>query len=314
MDRFQYLFLMVGCLVLTLPLEFVFRARVWARLGRYLQALVVPFLLFNFVNEAAVYRRLWSYSPLYTTGLRIPRNYPIEEVVFFLVIPMCAVLTFETARNVYDGRVPPFRMWLRQPRPALHLLRATPIPHESEPSPGGRRLAVVSLIVGSVVAAMAALVAVLVQRSHGLAPSWMRRGFSRTYEATFGRIDWQYPDYSFLVLALLAIVLIVEWRLRSHVFLMRAYWATMAISAGFMVFVNGWLTKQSAPIVLYAPEEFVGGRLVWDIPTEDFAFGFALLTLVLICWSKLNGVQVSPPSNVTTSRTPNINGTDQKME
>ena len=295
---------MGGCLVLTLPLEFVFRARVWARLGRYLQALVVPFLLFNFVNEAAVYRRLWSYSPLYTTGVRIPRHYPIEEVVFFLVIPMCAVLTFETARNVYDGRVPPFRLWLTRPRHALQQLRTTPVPRESEPPPCGRRLAIVSIVVATVVAATAALIAVLVRRSHGLAPSWMRRGFSRTYEATFGRIDWQYPDYSVLVLVLLAIVLIVEWRLRSHVFLMRAYWATMAISAGFMVFVNGWLTKQSAPIVLYAPEEFVGGRLVWDIPTEDFAFGFALLTLVLIFWSKVNGVQVSLPSKAN----------DQKIE
>ena len=300
MDRFQYLLLMAGCLVLTLPLEFFFRARVWARMGRYLQALALPFLLFNAINEAAVYRRLWSYSPRYTTGIRIPRNYPIEEVVFFAVIPMCAVLTFETVRNVYEGRVPSVRAWLRMPRQALGELRSFP-PIEDRSNSTGKLLAKVSGAAAVVLVVLTPIIALLIRRSRGLAPSWLRRAFHGAYESTFGRLDWEYPDYSVLALMLLAAVLIVEWRLRSHVFLMRAYWSTMAISAGFMVLVNGWLTKQSAPIVLYTPDEFVAGRLVWDIPTEDFAFGFALLTLVLICWVKVIGVQITDP---TQQRTP----------
>lgn len=306
MDRFQYLLLMAGCLVLTLPLEFLFRARVWARFGRYLQAVALPFLLFNAINEAAVYRRLWSYSETYTTGIRVPRNYPIEELVFFAVIPMCAVLTFETARNVYDGRVPAFSTWLTKPRQALAQLRAPAEPVDDMVSSAGRFLATISGIAGALAVVVGVVIALLVRRSSGLAPDGLRRFFHRLYESTFGRLDWQYPDYSVLALVLLAVVLIVEWKLRSHVFLMRAYWSTMAISAGFMLLVNGWLTKQSAPIVLYAPEEFVGGRILWDIPTEDFAFGFALLTLVLICWVKVIGVRITQPDPQKIEYPPSI--------
>jgi lycopene beta-cyclase len=32
-DRYQYLLLMAGCLIVTLPLEFVFGARVWRSPG-----------------------------------------------------------------------------------------------------------------------------------------------------------------------------------------------------------------------------------------------------------------------------------------
>ena len=38
-DRYQYLLLMAGCLIVTLPLEFVFGARVWRRPLRLLIAL-----------------------------------------------------------------------------------------------------------------------------------------------------------------------------------------------------------------------------------------------------------------------------------
>jgi hypothetical protein len=38
MDRFQYLALMIACLVLTLPLEFVLGARVWRRPARTAKA------------------------------------------------------------------------------------------------------------------------------------------------------------------------------------------------------------------------------------------------------------------------------------
>jgi len=36
--------------------------------------------------------------------------------------------------------------------------------------------------------------------------------------------------------------------------------------------------------VLYSPQHFLGVRFPFDIPIEDFGFGFALVTLVIICW------------------------------
>jgi len=39
----------------------------------------------------------WSYRKL--TGVRLG-NLPIEELVFFLVIPACSILTFEAVRRL----------------------------------------------------------------------------------------------------------------------------------------------------------------------------------------------------------------------
>lgn len=66
----------------------------------------------------------------------------------------------------------------------------------------------------------------------------------------------------------------------------RAYWIAMAICLFFMVLSNGWLTKLSAPIVRYDAAMKTPWRFPWDIPVEDYLFGFALLTLVLVLWER----------------------------
>jgi lycopene cyclase domain-containing protein len=38
--------------------------------------------------------------------------------------------------------------------------------------------------------------------------------------------------------------------------------------------------------VAYHPEAILGLRAPWNIPVEDFAFGFALVTLTLLLWEK----------------------------
>lgn len=89
--------------------------------------------------------------------------------------------------------------------------------------------------------------------------------------------------------ASMAVVLVIAAELvwfRSGLFRTRAYWISMAIILFFMVLTDGWLTKLSAPIVLYNRDEFSGVRFPWDIPVEDFLFGFALLTLVMLLWDR----------------------------
>ena len=58
----------------------------------------------------------------------------------------------------------------------------------------------------------------------------------------------------------------------------------MGIIGFFQILVDGWLTKLSAPIVLYAPKAHLGVRFPWDIPVEDFLFGFSMVTLAIILW------------------------------
>ena len=100
MDRFQYLALMIGCLVLTLPLEFVLGARVWRRPGRAFKAIAPAFLVFVAWDVWAAHRGIWGFADRYTLGPRLPGGLVIEELLFFVVVPMCALLTFEATRTM----------------------------------------------------------------------------------------------------------------------------------------------------------------------------------------------------------------------
>ena len=46
--------------------------------------------------------RLWTYNPAYVTGVNIPFQMPIEEVLFFLVIPLCALLTYNAVSAILN--------------------------------------------------------------------------------------------------------------------------------------------------------------------------------------------------------------------
>ena len=95
------------------------------------------------------------------------------------------------------------------------------------------------------------------------------------------------PEYTWAAGAAAVLVVLAEIRwLRTGLFRDRTYWIAIAIVFFFQVLVDGWLTKLSAPIVLYSPSEFSGVRFPWDIPVEDYLFGFALVTLVMLLWER----------------------------
>ena len=92
------------------------------------------------------------------------------------------------------------------------------------------------------------------------------------------------PEYTVLAVLSVPLVLALEHRWRTGIFRTARYWLSMAIIAFFQVLVDGWLTKLDAPIVLYAPEHHLGLRAPWDIPVEDFLFGFSMVTLTILLW------------------------------
>jgi len=88
------------------------------------------------------------------------------------------------------------------------------------------------------------------------------------------------------VLAVLVVCTLEFAVLRTGLFRRPAYWLSMLIVLGFQIPVDGWLTKRSAPIVLYNERQTSGLRFPFDIPVEDFLFGFALVTAVLLLWER----------------------------
>ena len=100
MGHLTYLALLVGCLVVTAPLELVLRVRVYARWRRLLLALLPEFVVFVAWVLYAIAEGHWSYSAVRTLDVRLPGGIPVEEVLFFLVVPLCAVLALEAVRKV----------------------------------------------------------------------------------------------------------------------------------------------------------------------------------------------------------------------
>jgi len=95
---------------------------------------------------------------------------------------------------------------------------------------------------------------------------------------------------AYTLLTLIAIALVVAYELaiaRTRIFRSGSYWIAMAIVAFFQVLVDGWLTKESSPIVNYNEEIFSGIRVFFNSPLEDFGFGFALVTLTMVAWDQL---------------------------
>jgi len=93
------------------------------------------------------------------------------------------------------------------------------------------------------------------------------------------------PEYTLVSLVAVAAVVVLDVVvLQTGLFRTRAYWIAIAICFGFMLAVNGWLTKLTAPIVTYDPDATSGWRFPWDIPVEDYLFGFVLLTLAMLLW------------------------------
>jgi lycopene cyclase domain-containing protein len=100
MGHLTYLSLLVGCLLVTAPLELLLRVRVYARWRRLLLAIVPEFVVFVVWVLYAIAAGHWNYSPTRTLDVRLPGGIPVEEVGFFLVVPVCAVLALEAVRKV----------------------------------------------------------------------------------------------------------------------------------------------------------------------------------------------------------------------
>jgi lycopene cyclase domain-containing protein len=96
------------------------------------------------------------------------------------------------------------------------------------------------------------------------------------------------PIYPVLAVGAAVGVVVLELVvLRTGIFRDIAYWIALGICFAFMIPVDGWLTKLSAPIVIYREADTTGLRPIWDILLEEYAYAFALLTVVMLAWDFL---------------------------
>lgn len=94
MESWHYLLVLAACLAVTLPLELFLGARVYRRpalLVATLPPVLAVFLLWDLVAHG---RGHWWFDDRYVLGPRL-FGLPLEEWLFFVVVPVCGLLTYE---------------------------------------------------------------------------------------------------------------------------------------------------------------------------------------------------------------------------
>lgn len=91
-------FVMVGCLWL----EVVLRTRVFRRWRRLLLAIAPALVLFVLWDIYAIAQGHWWFDEELILGIHLPGDLPLDEVLFFVAIPVASLLTLEAVRSVKD--------------------------------------------------------------------------------------------------------------------------------------------------------------------------------------------------------------------
>ncbi len=95
--KIEYLIVLAVSFIAPLILSFSKKMDFYRYPLRLILAIGIPFVLFIIWDIIVTARGHWSFNPNYITGLRI-YNLPIEEVLFFLIIPFCGLFTWESVK------------------------------------------------------------------------------------------------------------------------------------------------------------------------------------------------------------------------
>lgn len=99
MDRWQYLIVLGLCLLVTAPLE-IFGGGVYRQARRAALAILPVALVFVVWDAVAIAAHIWTYNPAYVTGVELPPDIPLEELLFFIVIPLCGLFTYNAVDTI----------------------------------------------------------------------------------------------------------------------------------------------------------------------------------------------------------------------
>lgn len=84
-------------------LEWAFQLRVLRRI-RFTLLTIAPISLFFLLWDIAAIRLAhWNFDKNQTLGIVLPLDIPLEELLFFIVIPLAIILTYEGVTRLRPG-------------------------------------------------------------------------------------------------------------------------------------------------------------------------------------------------------------------
>lgn len=95
-------------------------------------------------------------------------------------------------------------------------------------------------------------------------------------------------EYTAIVLTAMGFIIVLDALLKTQVFRQSRTYMFSGLLLIMMLVFNGYLTGR--PVVLYNPVYQLDFR-IFTIPIEDFFYGFALIFLVLIIYTKLKDIK-----------------------
>ena len=100
MRHLSYVGVLAFCLLGTLPLELWLGVRVYRQWKRLLLTLLPVVAVFVVWDLYAISAGHWTFDDEQTTGVVLPGSLPLDELLFFVVVPICALLSVEAVRKV----------------------------------------------------------------------------------------------------------------------------------------------------------------------------------------------------------------------
>jgi lycopene beta-cyclase len=91
---YEYLVVLGLCLVVTAPLELFLGVRVYRQARRLLLTLACTGAVFVAWDLIGARLGHWDYNPSAITGISL-LGLPLEEYLFFVVVPLCGIMAFE---------------------------------------------------------------------------------------------------------------------------------------------------------------------------------------------------------------------------
>jgi lycopene cyclase domain-containing protein len=111
--HYTYLLILAGSLAGPLALSFDRKVAFYKKWRFLFQAMILPALFYIVWDIYFITRGVWGFNENRITGIKF-YNIPLEEVLFFFVVPYCCVFVYECIRTYFPG--------LKNTRTGNHLL------------------------------------------------------------------------------------------------------------------------------------------------------------------------------------------------
>jgi len=98
--RWGYVAMLTFTVVGSFWLEVVLKVRVLQRIARALKSILPVAIAFLVWDAWAVHHHDWYFDIKQILGIYGPFRIPLEEYLFFLVVPLAAIMTLEAVRKV----------------------------------------------------------------------------------------------------------------------------------------------------------------------------------------------------------------------